>query len=186
VVKGRRWITATTFGLLAAIALSSPAAAATLVKKSGQVGDYGTFPHSDKSEARCGFVDDPGNLIDLKWINVYAPGAGPAASRTSQKVTWSVTIQSRPRAGGSWTKVASSATQTGTATNTTNPSFTAIKVHFQAVPDMLYRSELTISWITHGSVSGYVKLAPEWYATDHNGQHSTVVLGKYCPGRFTG
>ena len=132
------------------------------------------------SEARCGYVDDPGSLIDLKWINVYAPGAGPASGKTSQKVTWSVTIQRMPISGGAWSKVVTSPVQTGTATTSSSPNFTAIKVKFQGANGFFYRAVSKLSWLTQGSVTGYVKLAPDWYATSHNGQNGTVVLQHYC------
>ena len=183
----RRLTAAVSVGLLAVLAFGTPVFADTVLKQSGHTGDYGTRPHSDGSEARCNYVKS-GVMIgawDLVSISTFPVGAGPASGKSTQKVSWSVTIQSAPKGGGAWTKLATSATQTGTATNLTSPNFTTIKVAFTGKPGRIYREASTINWLTSGSSTGLVKFIPDIYGVKFNSTVETLQFEGYCYGQVT-
>src|SRR3954466_2882379 len=144
-------ITGVVAALLLALSFGCVASAATAIKQTGQIGDHGTRPAEQGPEANCVYTGfDNSGLAHLRAIKVYPVLAGPAGGRTTQKVSWTVKIQSSPTGAAPWTYVATSATQIATATDTTSAQFATIKVRFAGKGALRYRAVSTLKWLHAG------------------------------------
>jgi len=165
--------------LLLTLALSSPAAAFEVIKQSGQTGDYGTV---GGPEGKCVYTGPSSpSATTLKSIRIYPLAAGPA-SGTSQRISWTVAIQKSTDMGSTWKTIKTAPTQTGTATNSTNPGFSAVTVSFTGKLDVIYRAVSTLRWLTNGSTSGLIKMRMQGYQLKIGKANGDTVQDDYCFG----
>lgn len=166
--------------LLLAVAFASPAYAFSILKQTGSTGDWGAQPKP--TEATCGYTALGVNPAQLLWVKVFPFKAGPASGHTTQKITWTVIIQSSADGGSTWKTVATSKTQTGKATQTSSPSFTNAQLSVSGELNTVYRAVGTLHWLTSGKSTGLVKAAMNVYGTKFGAQKSNLVVNDYCPG----
>jgi hypothetical protein len=168
-------------GMMLTLALSSPAAAFEVLKQTGTTGDYGTV---GGPEGKCLYTgpSSPSGTT-LKSIRVSPLAAGPATGN-SQKVSFTVAIQKSTDNGSTWKTLKTGHTQTGTATNTTNPGFTAVTISFTGKLNVIYRATSTLKWLTNGNVSGLIKMRMQGYQLKIGKANGDVVQDDYCFGKL--
>ena len=105
-------------GLVLSLALASAASAMTIVKLTGNYGDFGTTTdEAGDPGAKCGYsAPDAGGVAHLAWIKVYAFkiaafDRNPAVIN-SQPVKFIATLQRSTNGGSTWKNVGSGMSQT--------------------------------------------------------------------------
>lgn len=177
---------ALSLGLMAAMSLSGPAAAAQIASH-GLTGDYGTIDNSSQPGGKCGY--SPANASGyafLRWIKVNPPlvaARNLTGAREHQQVRFQFKIQ-RSNNGGPWKNVASSPVQTKTAYDDTSAPFTAMKAYYNGTsPTEDFRALLKISWLRNGSTEGWVKTTTENYSVKWTVGSPDFVFTEPCSGR---
>lgn len=178
-----RIVLALAFAFLAVGALSSPAAAETVLN--GCSGKCGYWEVGDKSTGGKGAVCvyQTSYPYNLKQITVRAPLMhGRYAVKT--KVGWRFNIQKKNVGGGSWKTTYTSSFQTAKASNSipayTGHGFSRRAYNGPAHPEGFYwRVTLDLRWWGKtGAVEGNLKLKYDWYKRQRGALTNTSNL--YC------
>ena len=174
--------------LLAAMLMAGSANALIYTHQTGMVGPWSFDDSSGSPSVTCKYgptIDD--NHYFMTNIKVLPPSVY-AADRHShtvdtRKVSWQFQIQRKQYPDGTWSVVASSAVQKGTATENQEAPFSALKIQHnghQAGMDTNWtvRIQVLIKWYKpNGSVEGTILFRPSYYTvstpdfSNTSGQH---------------
>ena len=175
--------------LLLVAAIGSPASAYSVIKVTGNFGDFGTKPQTSDGPntpgAVCGYsAPDSNQVAHLAWIKVF-PWQAAAFDRTSandrQPVKFQVTVQRSTNGGTSWKNVASKA-QTRTASETTSAKFASLKVNASGKANQLFRAIVTLTWLHNGHADGLAKARMGFYGVKWTVGDPAFVFADACDG----
>jgi hypothetical protein len=159
--------------LLLALLLSGQASAILYTHQTGLVGPWMWSDSSVTPGVLCKYAaTTDGNHYSMTKIVVQPPTV-EAADRNSSKidkrtVSWQFQLQRKLVPDGTWKVIASSAKQTGTATENTSPLFTAITLKHVPKevnnPAWIVRVQVLIKWYKPtGGVEGTILFRPSYY-----------------------
>jgi len=185
-------VLALTLGLLAALALATPAAAATVRTDTGVHGDWTVtdLAQLGSTGATCGYGPEfPPDYAYFRWMKarapiVFATDSHPA-QEDSQRVSWQFKIQRLNGTNTPWITVATSSLQHAKAFDDKQAPFTDMKVYWKGENatsnqfSQILRVLVTIRWYKpSGAVAGLVR-----YSVDH---YTIKAFGStYLPNFFT-
>ena len=175
-------------GLILTMALAAPASAFSLIKLTGNHGDFGTKSATadgpNDPGAKCGYsAPDGSGFSYLQWVKVFPFIAG-AYDRTSandiQPITFMVTVQRSKDGGATWRNVGS-ISQTRNASETQSARFDTLKYMVSGKPGQLFRAITTLKWLHNGATEGLAKMRMEYYGYKWV-VNPTFVAKDFCPG----
>ena len=174
--------------LVLTVALGSPASAFSLIKLTGNHGDFGTKPASADSQnlpgAKCGYSAPVAGVAHLAWIKVYgwkAIAFDRTGATDSQPITFKVTVQRSKNGGATW-KNLGSASQTRTTTDAKAASFASLTVNTSGKLGETYRAMVTLTWLHNGSAEGTAKALMEFYSVKWTVGSPSFVYQDACDG----
>jgi len=175
--------------LLLAAAVGSPASAFSMIKLTGNHGDFGTASKTSDGPAtpgaKCGYsAPDSNQVAHLVWIKVF-PWKAVAFNRTSgndqQQIKFQVTVQRSTDGGTSWKKVGS-ASETRTASETRSAKFASLTVNTSGKANQLFRAIVTLTWLHNGKADGLAQARMEYYSVKWTVGDPAYVFTDACDG----
>lgn len=176
-------------GTTLAIAFGSVASAMTIIKLTGNYGDFGTTTDGPGDPgARCGYSAPVSGVAHLAWIKVYAFkiaafDRNPAVV-DQQPVKFMATLQRSTNGGTTWKNVGSSVSQTRTTHENQSAAFTDLKVvaPVKGQSGQLFRAMVTIQWLHNGHVDGLAKVRINQYGVKWTVGSPTYEFADACAG----
>lgn len=175
--------------LLLTMVFGSPASAFSMIKLTGNYGDFGTMSKTsdgpDTPGAKCGYsAPDSTHVAHLVWIKVF-PWKALAFNRTSvndqQQIKFQVTGQRSTDGGTSWKKVGS-VSETRTASETRSAKFASLTVKTSGKANQLFRAIVTLTWLRNGKADGLAQARMEYYSVKWTVGDPAYVFTNACDG----